>query len=99
MRPPSRYGSVQLEFRYQDEIKLLNCMVIAGKDLLACDLNGLSDPYVTVELRNLSSAEKRGFAKSPVKFKTLAPTFMYEVSFDLRGFVDLSRWRLQLEIW
>lgn len=99
MRPPSRFGSIQLEFHFNEEQRTLNCNVISGKDLLACDLNGLSNPYVLVELRNVSSGERRGLVKSPVKYKTLNPNFMFDVGFDLREFGDTSRWRLKIELW
>lgn len=99
MRKAPRYGSVQVQFSFDDQRKLLHCAVIAGKDLLSCDINGLSDPFVILEFRMDATGEKRHFSKSPVKFNTLAPSFMYDVQYDLSDLPSPAAWRLHLELW
>ena len=99
MRKALRYGSVQVQFSFDDQRKLLHCAVIAGKDLLPCDINGLSDPFVVLEFRMDATSEKRHFSKSPVKFNTLAPSFMYDVQYDLSDLPSPAAWRLHLELW
>ncbi len=95
----SKLGSINVEFEYRADSKLLACVVVAGKDLLPCDLNGLSDPYVVVELRNITTGEKRGRVKSSPKYKNLNPHFNFDVRFELADLSTWLPWRLHIELW
>jgi hypothetical protein len=95
----TKLGSIQLEFSWDEPLAILHCVVISGKDLLPCDLNGLSDPFVVVEIRNASAGLKHGTVKSPVKYNNLNPTFMFDVAFSTKDYTEPALWRLHIELW
>eukprot|EP01137_Pigoraptor_chileana_P021992 Opistho-2@86394 len=76
-------GQIQLELVYTrgEKSDQLDVKVLQGSDLVSCDANGLSDPYVCVHLLpddNLSTSRK-----TKVKKETLTPAFNEDFSFTI----------------
>jgi len=59
--------------------------IVSGEHLLSADLNGKSDPYVKVEIKNPDSYKKsKQKARTHVVDKTLNPTWNFKTKFNLR---------------
>ncbi|XP_015764424.1 PREDICTED: extended synaptotagmin-2-A-like [Acropora digitifera] len=71
-------GDVRLTTRYNKQGSKLEVMVHQARNLLACDSDGLSDPYVRAYL--LPDKSRSGRRRTDVKKNTLEPVF--EETFD-----------------
>lgn len=59
----------------------LHVKIIEGKDLLACDFNGFSDPYVKIHIEPDSAKEHK--RKTSVVKKDLNPVFNQEFDWKI----------------
>lgn len=97
---PNLCGCDHTERRGRIELKVwiannqLFCEIRQGKNLIPCDPNGSSDPYVKCKLIPDVSGEKR---KTRTIRSSLNPEFHETLSFDLRP-EDKDR-RLLIEVW
>ena len=71
-------GRIEMDVRFEGES--LRVTVQQGEDLLACDLNGLSDPFVKVQL--VPGADKATTRKTAVAKRTLSPVWGETLEFQ-----------------
>ena len=86
-----KFGRIHLSIGFQGN--QLTCSVIEAKNLLAMDPNGLSDPYVKI---NVSDSNAQGLKTEVVK-ANLNPSWNETLAIDLEP-ADISK-RLQVQCW
>ncbi len=78
---------------------ILTLLLIGGKDMVAKDITGTSDPYVIVAsgpANNLAEIYPGQSAKSSIQWKTLNPIWNETLTVSI---VDLKNDVLHLEVW
>lgn len=76
----------------------LFCRINQGRNLIACDANGLSDPYVVVQLLPKDIHTDDIKRKTKVQYETLNPVFQEEFSWST-VVVGLETKHLSLFVW
>eukprot|EP00051_Salpingoeca_urceolata_P006007 m.79907 g.79907 ORF g.79907 m.79907 type:complete len:660 (+) comp14643_c1_seq1:246-2225(+) len=92
-------GRVQLELEWQEVTPVLSSLKVTineGKNLLAMDPNGLSDPYVKLYL--VPDPAKSTKAKTKIIKASLNPVWKERFSFDFTPGASLDR-RLLISVW
>ena len=78
--------TVQVEYDFQNSILLVN--IIQGKDLVAMDMGGTSDPYVKIYLLPREKHLKKQETK--VHRKTLDPVFNETFKYEVKPLIVLE---------
>eukprot|EP00040_Diaphanoeca_grandis_P034180 m.210698 g.210698 ORF g.210698 m.210698 type:complete len:641 (+) comp33089_c0_seq1:146-2068(+) len=92
LRKPKR-GHIRLDIRLTKTQLIVQ--IFEASSLLACDLNGKSDPYVKLKLE--PDVDKESKRKTAVSKKTLDPVWNETITYELAGFKGMER--LQISIW
>uniref|UniRef100_A0A8C9SAS9 BAI1 associated protein 3 n=1 Tax=Scleropages formosus TaxID=113540 RepID=A0A8C9SAS9_SCLFO len=71
----SRFGRISVKFYYEPTDQRLTVEILHAADIIALDANGLSDPFVIVELCPLHLFPNAKSQRTQVKTKTLHPVF------------------------
>lgn len=103
VRKKQKRGAVKKQKRGNIEIEIkftpgnLTVKIIQARDLLACDLNGYSDPYVKAYL--LPDASKATKHKTKTVKKSLNPEWNEDFHFKLTNDMVRENRRLHLTVW
>ena len=88
---PEKFGQIHLSISFQGS--QLTCSVIEAKNLLPLDPNGLSDPYIKI---NISDSNAQGL-KTKVAKSNLNPSWNETLAIDLQP-SEINK-RLQVQCW
>ena len=89
-------GTLQFTLMYDTAASTLICRVVSAKDLASKDMNGLSDPYVKVEL--LPDPCKASQVKTSVIKKCLNPTWDETIVYEGVLDEDMKAKTLRLQV-
>ncbi|GMH54373.1 hypothetical protein TrLO_g6427 [Triparma laevis f. longispina] len=70
----SIYEDVLLPAVVETGPRLLKVKIVEGKDLIACDSSGVSDPYIKLSLQDVKTQKLENFKSKTIK-KTVNPVF------------------------